>query len=333
LLIDDSDLLSKFSIFDVVNNWNNFLRNTTKVVICFQNFRSLMSWTTWSKSSVTRGSLWFAFKIFDLWCREQQLVSAPTVQFRCDLLSKFSIFDVVNNCSLCTPKSWRVVICFQNFRSLMSWTTSERERVRLKRLWFAFKIFDLWCREQQDMGRLIGNGGCDLLSKFSIFDVVNNRKQIWTIKRTVVICFQNFRSLMSWTTIFIILSFSCKLWFAFKIFDLWCREQRRSWHLASQRSCDLLSKFSIFDVVNNSVDEKMNTGRVVICFQNFRSLMSWTTFLVLLIHLLSVVICFQNFRSLMSWTTTFKIGGIEFTLWFAFKIFDLWCREQPFWCF
>jgi len=143
---------------------------------------------------------------------------------------------------------------------------------------------------------------CDLLSKFSIFDVVNNNIQDWGDRVYVVICFQNFRSLMSWTTILLILAASAALWFAFKIFDLWCREQLWLFRYLIWPCCDLLSKFSIFDVVNNPYYIGINNKQVVICFQNFRSLMSWTTG-----------------------------GGIAtnpVTLWFAFKIFDLWCREQ-----
>ena len=119
--------------------------------------------------------LWFAFKIFDLWCREQLSVAPASSSMCCDLLSKFSIFDVVNNRLLCYGANVRVVICFQNFRSLMSWTTTSFYNNTRQALWFAFKIFDLWCREQQKKRNIIMAHGCDLLSKFSIFDVVNNR--------------------------------------------------------------------------------------------------------------------------------------------------------------
>ena len=169
--------------------------------------------------------LWFAFKIFDLWCREQQHSRLGGSSLRCDLLSKFSIFDVVNNYPAYFGGIGCVVICFQNFRSLMSWTT--------KKNYYATKI------------------SCDLLSKFSIFDVVNNLLKNSFLSWKVVICFQNFRSLMSWTTFFSRVKNTFELWFAFKIFDLWCREQPLLHWNKQQTSCDLLSKFSIFDVVNN----------------------------------------------------------------------------------
>jgi len=184
-----------------------------------------MSWTTWKNWTRMAFLLWFAFKIFDLWCREQQQCENVRNSQGCDLLSKFSIFDVVNNQSPALPRYAMVVICLQNFRSLMSWTT--------------YKI------------RRIEGDSCDLLSKFSIFDVVNNKFSGWCYNLHVVICFQNFRSLMSWTT-------------------------APTYQQVPFR-CDLLSKFSIFDVVNNPA----------------------TGFIIYLM------------------------------LWFAFKIFDLWCREQP----
>jgi len=184
-----------------------------------------MSWTTLSYMFSTFIMLWFAFKIFDLWCREQPRIKRVII--------------------------YSVVICFQNFRSLMSWTTIPLLSLLVRRLWFAFKIFDLWCREQLIAGNTEPPECCDLLSKFSIFDVVNNFSFKWKRSIAVVICFQNFRSLMSWTTYVFDYEILAKLWFAFKIFDLWCREQQ-----AFATDPD---------------------GIVVICFQNFRSLMSWTT--------------------------------------------------------
>ena len=124
LLIANSDLLSKFSIFDVVNNFWSFFTSFSVVVICFQNFRSLMSWTTENQSNQISERLWFAFKIFDLWCREQLDMNFSSSTSGCDLLSKFSIFDVVNNLKKLNKDGFSVVICFQNFRSLMSWTTT-----------------------------------------------------------------------------------------------------------------------------------------------------------------------------------------------------------------
>ena len=144
-------------------------------MICFQNFRSLMSWTTIFAEVAKDWPLWFAFKIFDLWCREQQHSRLGGSSLRCDLLSKFSIFDVVNNYPAYFGGIGCVVICFQNFRSLMSWTTLAFQVFDMAVLWFAFKIFDLWCREQPLLHWNKQQTSCDLLSKFSIFDVVNNR--------------------------------------------------------------------------------------------------------------------------------------------------------------
>ena len=149
-------------------------------MICFQNFRSLMSWTTKSYRIMCKFQLWFAFKIFDLWCREQPRPLLCGSQPRCDLLSKFSIFDVVNNHNFPQIILSLVVICFQNFRSLMSWTTTLPYNEVKDPLWFAFKIFDLWCREQRLLDNITQTSRCDLLSKFSIFDVVNNSCSTWS---------------------------------------------------------------------------------------------------------------------------------------------------------
>ena len=116
------ELLSEFSIFDTNNNVALMFVNVLLVVNCFQNSVSLIPTTT--------------------------NYSRLNSEFRCELLSEFSIFDTNNNRSASKMFRQWVVNCFQNSVSLIPTTTTSQS--------------------------LPKRFSCELLSEFSIFDTNNN---------------------------------------------------------------------------------------------------------------------------------------------------------------
>ena len=94
------ELLSKFVIFAVANNYSRVSCFNSNVVNCFQNLLSLQSQTT--KMHHRSGIL------------------------RCELLSKFVIFAVANNGVSSAIQNLFVVNCFQNLLSLQSQTTQRK---------------------------------------------------------------------------------------------------------------------------------------------------------------------------------------------------------------
>ena len=141
--------------------------------------------------------------------------------------------------------------CFQNLLSLIFWTTIEIEQQIIDLLWIAFKICYLWYSEQQIGESIYTKNGCELLSKFAIFDILNNPMNISYRFQTVVNCFQNLLSLIFWTTFVKKGVTNGRLWIAFKICYLWYSEQLFWSFNKNIKCCELLSKFAIFDILNN----------------------------------------------------------------------------------
>ena len=169
------------------------------------------------------------------------------------MLSKFIIFAVGNNLQKKFNNWIWVVNCFQNLLSLQSETTPPLRPFNAILLWIAFKIYYLCSRKQQKPFYFQAFYRCELLSKFIIFAVGNNktaqRGGVWL----VVNCFQNLLSLQSETTVVAFLEPITMLWIAFKIYYLCSRKQ--PWRFAPPRRpcCELLSKFIIFAVGNNQL--------------------------------------------------------------------------------
>ena len=194
------ELLSEFSIFDTNNNYVIVQHINAVVVNCFQNSVSLIPTTTtgWENSICDR--LWIAFRIQYLWYQQQQICCTWSNDWCCELLSEFSIFDTNNNkcngCSICQI----VVNCFQNSVSLIPTTTSLFSTGTTLSLWIAFRIQYLWYQQQPETSSKEGDGSCELLSEFSIFDTNNNLFR-WSASDTYVVnCFQNSVSLIPTTT-------------------------------------------------------------------------------------------------------------------------------------
>jgi len=132
------ELLSKNCIFDILNNsnWNTIIK--VLVVNCFQKIVSLIFWTTTENGGVR--------------------------SYRCELLSKNCIFDILNNHCKFNILMSTVVNCFQKIVSLIFWTTTALNASASIGLWIAFKKLYLWYSEQQDARLKWKRLCCELLS-------------------------------------------------------------------------------------------------------------------------------------------------------------------------
>ena len=117
------ELLTKFIIFAIGNNWKIFDLNAKNVVNCLQNLLSLRSETTRYTSTGNVLRLWIAYKIYYLCDRKQRPECGAEFTVSCELLTKFIIFAIGNNYPWRTSRNIRVVNCLQNLLSLRSETT------------------------------------------------------------------------------------------------------------------------------------------------------------------------------------------------------------------
>ena len=115
-------MLSNYCIFDIIDNINLGGAPLSEVVNCFQIIVSLTLLTT--------------------------VTPAYTLKVRCELLSNYCIFDIIDNHLVLRLSEDRVVNCFQIIVSLTLLTTFSQLRI--------FLI------------------GCELLSNYCIFDIIDN---------------------------------------------------------------------------------------------------------------------------------------------------------------
>ena len=200
--------------------------------------------------------LWIAFKFFYLRDGSQLVPDTVDVFFRCELLSNFSIFVMVRNIEVKAFDANGVVNCFQIFLSSWWFATALSREKEYRMLWIAFKFFYL-----RDGSQLYGRsrdqeGSCELLSNFSIFVMVRNILLEMADTLIVVNCFQIFLSSWWFATKLFFLSLRRQLWIAFKFFYLRDGSQRIDWRGSVRRGCELLSNFSIFVMVRNTVYEE-----------------------------------------------------------------------------
>ena len=146
--IQSCELLTKFIIFAIGNNFHIFVWKYNRVVNCLQNLLSLRSETTTAIIITTFPLLWIAYKIYYL-CDRKQLRGRTGYHLSCcELLTKFIIFAIGNNITENASIPLSVVNCLQNLLSLRSETT-------------------LRFNETQSVS-------CELLTKFIIFAIGNN---------------------------------------------------------------------------------------------------------------------------------------------------------------
>ena len=169
----------------------------------------------------------------------------------CELLAKVCIFDILNNREKLWLNKLDVVNCSQKFVSLIFWTTNQPIRLICLVLWIARKSLYLWYSEQPHDKHEQQRPCCELLAKVCIFDILNNYRTLLVAISTVVNCSQKFVSLIFWTTCYWLYIFSHLLWIARKSLYLWYSEQPLVAVLFILRSCELLAKVCIFDILNN----------------------------------------------------------------------------------
>ena len=244
------------------------------------------------------------------------------------MLSKVCIFDILSNDAWRLQYQQLVVNCFQKFVSLIFWATLLGCSLFRNQLWIAFKSLYLWYSEQQQPKPNNNGKCCELLSKVCIFDILSNENQQINKSCLVVNCFQKFVSLIFWATSVEYNYRIFELWIAFKSLYLWYSEQLRSSYRSNGRSCELLSKVCIFDILSNHQGESAFTIELWIAFkslylwyseqhttgtsnQDIRcELLSKVCIFDILsngihnrIYKQNVVNCFQKFVSLIFWAT------------------------------
>ena len=204
--------------------------------------------------------MWIAFRIQYLWYQQQLQQKRGNVDFGCELLSEFSIFDTNNNAKIAGKAGACVVNCFQNSVSLIPTTTPFDKMMQSSQLWIAFRIQYLWYQQQLDFLLSQPASSCELLSEFSIFDTNNNKNIVKNKMHHVVNCFQNSVSLIPTTTRRNNEQKLKQLWIAFRIQYLWYQQQPISFLHEIISCCELLSEFSIFDTNNNVSSDRTIKG-------------------------------------------------------------------------
>ena len=245
------ELLTKFIIFAIGNNFESMPLIVTAVVNCLQNLLSLRSETTQRMLSTILKMLWIAYKIYYLCDRKQLLLNYGNQQFSCELLTKFIIFAIGNNLCHLEEEVVLVVNCLQNLLSLRSETTQVHQNLNPFELWIAYKIYYLCDRKQRNRNWYLLLRSCELLTKFIIFAIGNNEEIAALTAR--------------------------ELWIAYKIYYLCDRKQLPDYYVADYYCCELLTKFIIFAIGNNQDISEDDCWLVVNCLQNLLSLRSETT--------------------------------------------------------
>ena len=163
---------------------------------CFQIFLSSWWFATVIPNNTVRHKLWIAFKFFYLRDGSQPTDVSALEEYRCELLSNFSIFVMVRNDLATLKRPELVVNCFQIFLSSWWFATNCWMMARKCRLWIAFKFFYLRDGSQLYDNYFCKHTCCELLSNFSIFVIVRNQLRNRIEEIYVVNCFQIFLS--SW---------------------------------------------------------------------------------------------------------------------------------------
>ena len=116
---------------------------------CFHFSVSLRYTTTDDIFFIFRSRLWIAFIFQYLWDTQQRQPRQKRLQYRCELLSFFSIFEIHNNLIVVYKCTSVVVNCFHFSVSLRYTTTSGESKNTGTMLWIAFIFQYLWDTQQQ----------------------------------------------------------------------------------------------------------------------------------------------------------------------------------------
>ena len=274
------DLLSFYYLCRTGNNRSHTTWKSGRVVICFHFTIFVVLETTALNVAIISFALWFAFILLSLSYWKQPWSSEVGRVVGCDLLSFYYLCRTGNNPATITLSSQSVVICFHFTIFVVLETT--RGKYRLKS----------FC--------------CDLLSFYYLCRTGNNMTSTGYTTRYVVICFH--------FTIFVVLETTFRVWchaghgvvicFHFTIFVVLETTELRRW--LWRYSCDLLSFYYLCRTGNNKPLPLPPCSVVVICFH-------FTIFVVLETTVQQVqgrervVICF-HFTIFVVLETTVEIG-------------------------
>ena len=190
-------MLSNYCIFDIIDNLRIWKYNRVK--------------------------LWIAFKLLYLWHYWQPNANLYKRIVCCELLSNYCIFDIIDNNHMWPIPIRTVVNCFQIIVSLTLLTTNPRYENMAITLWIAFKLLYLWHYWQQWWIMKKMFSGCELLSNYCIFDIIDNDGYYRICDDCVVNCFQ---IIVSLTLGVCQCNYIWRLWIAFKLLYLWHYWQR-----------------------------------------------------------------------------------------------------------
>ena len=165
--------------------------------------------------------LWIAFIFLYLWDTTQLENLNNLLQFCCELLSFFCIFEIQHNYSDYLEKPLIVVNCFHFSVSLRYNTTLPSKFHNLSLLWIAFIFLYLWDTTQLKLLIQHISSCCELLSFFCIFEIQHNQHWKTPHLYRVVNCFHFSVSLRYNTTNLLFLRTSASLWIAFIFLYLW----------------------------------------------------------------------------------------------------------------
>ena len=167
------------------------------------------------------------------------------------MLSESYLCIIVHNPHTGCSYDTLVVNCFQNRIFALSFTTTKIPHHPHRKLWIAFRIVSLHYRSQQEGGKHITNGGCELLSESYLCIIVHNPKSRVSWLTTVVNCFQNRIFALSFTTFIIMFILLLRLWIAFRIVSLHYRSQHKIFNSIAPGCCELLSESYLCIIVHN----------------------------------------------------------------------------------
>ena len=120
----------------------------------------------------------------------------------CDLLENYYLCTTINNERARIAMERRVVICLKIITFVLQSTTRKRIELKVKRLWFAWKLLPLYYNQQQYIELSFYQVSCDLLENYYLCTTINNDYLKRYVQRT--------------------------LWFAWKLLSLYYNQQRHS---------------------------------------------------------------------------------------------------------
>ena len=185
------------------------------VVICLKISIFVVSNTTDNSCIFSLYLLWFAWKFLSLWYQTQREDQIKAAGYSCDLLENFYLCGIKHN--------------------------TFSIKMKMVKLWFAWKFLSLWYQTQQYTKKAISIARCDLLENFYLCGIKHN---LWIPRGEHKV-----------------------LWFAWKFLSLWYQTQRLFPSIGSNLCCDLLENFYLCGIKHNNMLKILIGISVVICLK------------------------------------------------------------------